>query len=123
MTDLNLIAEAFAEYFRNWQIALPSKNLELRQPGNIQSEGWYIQFLFGTEGGLGFFDFYARHRMTNDLHVRIFASGESVHLPALADILFFPADATDEQKQAIQQRFDGDNERIAEDLRRKGFSQ
>ena len=44
--SLKLIAEYFKEYFANWKINLPEKDLKNRQNGYIQ-DGWLIQYCFG----------------------------------------------------------------------------
>lgn len=114
-------AEIFARYFESWDITLPAEAIENRQRGEIQSRGWTIHYLFGSNERGEFLDFYAAHRMTNDRHERIYTSGETESLPAIQDWLFYPENATKAQKKQAEREYREHNERVAEELKKKGF--
>ena len=108
---MELIKKKFDEYFSNWKIELPNENLNERLNGYIQLSGWLIQYCFGTENGIEYLDFYASHRMTNDRHVRIYANGEIIHLPAFWG--FYNVDS--------KEAYDKNNMKVTKLLIEKGF--
>lgn len=118
---MNQIPNIFADYFKNWDITLPPEAIENRLPVKIQSRGWTIQYQFGSNDHGDFLDFYASHRMTNDRHVRIYETGETKSLPAFQELIIYPADADEAEKERIEKEYSEHNRRIAEELRRKGF--
>ena len=115
------LAQIFEAYFGQWDIHLSAETLATRQPGQLQMAGWTIHYLFGSDERGEYLDFYATHRMTNDRHVRIRASGETEMLPAFLDEICYPADATDEQRRQIEQEYRRHNIEVGDELRRKGF--
>ena len=74
------IKECFDEKFQNWQIALPSEDLQQRTRGSIQKNGWTINYLFGQEDGKEYLEYFASHRMTNDTLNRIYEDGSEALL-------------------------------------------
>ena len=100
---------------------MPPEALTTRQPGRLSASGWTIHYLFGTDEQGDYLDFYAQHRMTNDRHVRIRATGETEMLPAILDAVAFPPDASDEQRRQVEQACRRHNISVTEGLRRKGF--
>jgi len=118
---LNRIPAVFANYFERWQISLPDGAVEKRLSDKIQSSGWTIHYQFGVNDRGEFLDFYASHRMTNDRHMRIYASGETEGLPALWDMLIYPVNATAAQKKQIEHEHNEHNKRVMDELKRKGF--
>ena len=118
----NKIGKVFADYFSNWDIRLPAEALQDQQPGEIKSNGWIIQYKFGSDDkGRVFLDFYASHRMTNDRHERIYMSGEIEGLPAYQDMILYPRNATENQKNQTRRKHQQHNEEVSKELRRKGF--
>ena len=117
----DLVRGIFANSFRFWDITLSRSAVEERQPGTIRKDRWHIQYLFGSGDYTWYMDYYARHPMTSDRHVRIWASGDVKWLPALMDSIWYPANSTEEQREKIRQMFRRRNARVAEMLRRKGF--
>jgi hypothetical protein len=115
--ESNQIPTVFAQYFDHWHITLPDDAVKTQLPGKIQLSGWYIQYKFDFNDRGKYLDFYASHRMTNDRHLRIYASGEIEGLSALLDMFFFPANDTPEQKDEIRQL----NKRVRDELKQKGF--
>jgi len=116
---MNKVDEVFADYFRNWGIRLPTEVLQDRQPGEIRSHGWVIQYQFGANEGGAFLDFYASHRMTNGRHLRIYESGETEDLPAYWDMIIYPA--TKSQKNLAERKYQQHNAEVSKELKRKGF--
>lgn len=115
------IAETFAAYFAPWGITLPEEALAGRRSGTIRTQGWTIQYRFDADEQGPFLDFYATHRMTNDRHVRIHASGRVEHLLSYWEHLIYPPNATPEQKRLAEQEFNEYNRRVTNLLRMKGF--
>ena len=118
---MNRIPELISEYFGRWGISLPQDAIESQLSGKIQSHGWTIKYLFGVDEQGEFLDFYATHRMTNDRHERIYASGETEDLPALLDFIVCPPDATEPQWREIEREQQEYNNRVMEELKQKGF--
>ncbi len=118
---MNKIDEVFADYFRHWDIRLPTEALQRCQPGEIRSHGWMIQYQFGTNERGAFLDFYASHRMTNDRHLRIYESGETEDLPAYGDMIIYPPNATKNQKKQAEREYQQHNAEVSKELKSKGF--
>lgn len=82
---MNKIKELFDTYFEPSGITLPEEVLVTQQPGVIdQFAGWQILYVFGREDNQRYLEFYATHRMSNDLYRRIYESGEVVRFDGLA---------------------------------------
>jgi hypothetical protein len=109
------IKKHFDEYFSNWKIELPEKDLADRLNGYIAKSGWLIQYCFGTENGMGYLDFYASHRMTNDRHLRIYENGETKELLAYLEFFFFDDNGTGKRK------YEEHNKEVRKMLIEKGF--
>ena len=72
---MNPIKQRFDDKFRPWQIELPLEDLTAERKGSIQASGWTIRYHFGYEGGRGYLEYFASHRMTNDTLNRIYEDG------------------------------------------------
>jgi hypothetical protein len=118
---MNQIPAVFAEHFQPWHIVLPADALETQHAGEIAEQGWLIQYLFGHDERGSYLDYYAQHRMTNARHVRIYESGTTEDLPSEQEFIVYPANATPEEMEQIQQEYYAYNRRVGEELRRKGF--
>lgn len=118
---MDMIATEFATYFATWGIVLPADDLAARRRGSVSAAGWRIQYLFGADEQGEYLDFYARHRMTNERHERIYASGQMLGLPTMHEFMVFPADASPEDKARIEQEYYAHNRAIGALLREKGF--
>ncbi len=70
------IVGRFGRDFGAWGIALPPEDVKERWRGTILAAGWAIWYLFGTDEGGEYLDYYACHRMTNDRHERIREDGD-----------------------------------------------
>ena len=117
----SLIAARFAGYFDRRQICLPEEALSTRQRGEIRSHGWSIQYLFGADQEGEYLDFFANHRMTNARHERIYASGAMQRLPTYEEFIVYPAHATQEEREKIDEAYQSHNAAVSELLRQKGF--
>ncbi len=115
------IAAEFASYFATWGIELPAADLAARRRGSVSAAGWSIQYLFGADAQGKYLDFYATHRMTNERHLRIYASGTIEYLPTMHEFTVFPAAASPEDKARIEQEYYAHNRAIGALLRAKGF--
>ena len=116
---LQAIATAFARSFAHWQLTLPERNLDLREPGTIHDRGWLIQYRFGRDADGEYLDYYAAHRMTNDSHVRLHADGRRTRLEAYADC--FVVDPDPARADLAREEFEAHNQRVRRALAEKGF--
>ncbi len=116
---MDQIAQIFAAQFAHWKITLPEEALSSRSRGRIRKAGWHITYVFGEDAKGPYLDYYARHRMTNDRHVRIYANGDLDHLPAEEDLRLCSQDPEEDSK--LEAEYIARNRKIAEMLRRKGL--
>jgi hypothetical protein len=116
-----VIAAEFASYFAHWKIVLPEADLAARRRGSVHAAGWTIQYLFGADAQGEYLDFYATHRMTNERHQRIYASGQIEYLPTMHEFMVFPAAASQADKERIEREYYEHNRAIGALLRAKGF--
>ncbi|MEA4908732.1 MAG: hypothetical protein GYA17_13430 [Chloroflexi bacterium] len=119
MTDS--IYQVFAAYFDQWGIQLPEGALQRSQPGRLTAGGWTVRYLPGEDERGRYLDFYATHRMTNDRHVRIYASGETEMLPAYLEHVIYPENASQEQQRQAEGEYRQYNAQVTALLRQKGF--
>jgi hypothetical protein len=118
---LEKISKLFEDYFAHWHITLPPESLACRSQGEIhQEDGWQIQYLFGRDARGEYLDFYARHRMTNDRHLRIYEDGTQVALPAEWGWFAYHPKVPGDEERARRER-DEHDQRVRDELRRKGF--
>jgi hypothetical protein len=115
------IEQYFREYFRHWQIALPPRDVAARAGGHIFERGWHIGYAWGSEQGEEYLEVLAQHRLTNDEHFRVFASGRVEGLPAPAELYSWGPDATESDKREAGRAYVERNQRIYADLREKGL--
>jgi hypothetical protein len=118
---MNKIGKMFAAYFKNWSIRLPPEALRGHRPGELRAHGWFIQYQFGTSERGTFLDFYAKHRMTNDRHLRIHESGETEDLPAIWNMIIYPVNATKKQEEQANRECQQHNAAVAKEIERKDF--
>ena len=114
---LQSIAEAFAAYFASWEIRIPHDKIAGRRAGHLNKAGWDIRWIFGEEDNDEYLEFYACHRMTNDRRLRLYASGRQQSMAAAQQMMVFPTNATNEDKQRIEAEYFEYNRAIAEELR------
>ena len=118
---VDTIEEYIREHFRDWEIALPEHDVAARADGHIFARGWHIGYVWGNEAGEEYLEMLAQHRMTDDTHVRVFASGRVEDLPAPASFYVYGPNATEAEKQKAQRKHLADNQRIYADLRERGL--
>jgi len=121
MHSIAAIERSFRDYFRHWDIALPAAAVEARSPGHIFERGWHIGYVWDREDGEEYLEVLAQHRMTNDRHFRVFASGRVEQLPAAADFYSYGQDATDEEIERAERDYVEHNRRVYADLRMRGL--
>ena len=118
---MHVMAREFAKYFAHWKIELPNDDVEERRRGTLHAEGWTIQYLFGADAQGEYLDFYATHRMTNERHQRIYASGQIEDLPTMQEFMIFPPNVSQADKERIEREYYAHNRIIGTLLREKGF--
>ncbi len=116
---MGVMEDVFAGYFSAWGIALPPEDARGRGRGKIVAAGWAIWYLFGSDEGGEYLDYYAAHRMTNDRHVRIRDGGEVEHLPAIVSMR--PASRDPEEDARLRAEHRDETRRTARLLEEKGF--
>jgi hypothetical protein len=121
VSSTDAIEKYFAEYFEQWSISLPPDSVTARSPGHIFEHGWHIGYLWGTENGEEYLEALAQHRMTNDRHFRVFASGRVEELPAPQEFFAYGPNATDEEKEQAELKYVEYNRRIHAELRDLGL--
>ena len=124
MSDWEQIRQRFNRRFAPCGIeelpidALPSGKVRL-----IVQKGWtiWLRFYTNTDDGRNHLDYYAAHRLSDDIHCRMYADGEEESLPAIVCMYAIPKNATEEDvKEARAQHFSR-NQEIEKLLEEKGF--
>jgi hypothetical protein len=80
------IVDRFAANFGPWGLTLPIADVVHRRSGVLRGGGWVVQYVFGKDERGEYLDYYARHRMTEDNHFRLYADGTFAPLPAMSAI-------------------------------------
>lgn len=94
--SLGVLKLRFAENFEVWGIFLPEEDVAKRAKGEINEEGWTIQYVFGSNEKGEYLDYFSGHRMTNSVLTRLYADGSGECLGLDQDIRFI-SDDPDEQ--------------------------
>lgn len=116
---MDTAAELFSRDFSHLAIQLPPQDIAQRHRGRINQEGWAIWYLFGGDERGEYLDYYAAHRMTDDRHVRIYASGEREDLPTIQSVRLCSDDPVENQRLADE--LFAKNQHVAALLESKGF--
>jgi hypothetical protein len=111
----------FTEYFRNWGVQLPAASVASRTAGHIFERGWHIGYLWGHKGDDEYLEVLAQHRMTNDRHFRVFASGRVEDLPTADGFCLHQPDATTAERSQAERESVERNRRVYADLRERGL--
>lgn len=115
---MDRIRAAFAEMFSAWGITLP-ENIE--RDGVISEAGWSIRYHCAEdEQGEPTLELLAENRMTNSSRTLISADGTVTALESFADSYAFDPDDP-EGAAAARAEMEAHNERVAEDLRKRGM--
>jgi len=112
------IRRTFCELFRP-RIALPERQPGAPERGEFRQERYYVRYLWGSQDGELYLDYYARHEMARDLHVRIWGQGGVQQLPAITNI---PARPSRRTREECWRRFQERHPEAAAVLRAKGFA-
>jgi hypothetical protein len=114
------ITERFDRHFSNWDIHLPPGAEAAGRSGTIYKRGWMIRYLFGTEDGERFLEYYASHRMTNDRRLRIFESGREKDLEAIEEMYMYDPKVQGDEERAEREYIEN-NQRVARELKKLGL--
>jgi hypothetical protein len=94
-SDRSTIQKTFMELFARHDLKIPDENLRDGTPGSLPYGSGRIMFAFGIderEGGVGFMEYYAHHRIGGDFRGRIYQDGRHVSLPALSTMIAYNPD-------------------------------
>ena len=114
------IQDTFTKLFERTNLRLPEENLRERRPGSIPWGSGRVLFVFGTEDGQEYLEYYAHHRIGGDVHGKIYGDGKHVSLPVLCSMICFdPEIPGDEEKTrcAMEEEY----RKTWEDLEGKGL--
>jgi len=117
---MKAIKRKFEQYFKNWDIKLPDESIAGRSPGLIRQAGWSIKYIFGKEDGREYLEFYAMHRMTDDIHMKIYDDGKSVELDEISSGYCFDPDRPGDEGRAKSETIKR-NRRTYKELQKKGL--
>lgn len=120
MSGVDAIEAYVRDYFHAWGIELPQESLAAREGGHIFESGWHIGYVWGIENGDEYLDL-AQHRMTNDRNFRAFASGRVESMPAPPAFVVYPREATEGERQKLDDEYVETNRRVHADLRERGL--
>jgi len=112
------IRESFKNYFQAFGIELPEP---IPSQGQLSINDWFIRYvLTQDEQQASCLDFYAHHPQTNPRHVRILRNGEVIALESFLDGFSFDPNIEGDKEAALK-KFRKHNERVGEELRKKGL--
>ena len=112
------IRASFKDYIQAFGLELPEP---IPAKGQLQQNGWFIKYVVTQdERQEPCLDFYADHPQTNPRHVRILHTGEVMALEGFLEGYSFDPNIEGDKEAALQ-RFRAHNERVGEELRRKGL--
>ncbi len=114
------IESRFAAYFTNWNLRLPRNAAALEEPGTVADDGWVVRYVFDSDRGERYLEFYATHRMTDDRRVRIWGSGKTRSLETLRTMYAYRPEIPGDQERAAREHREL-NVRIASELEELGL--
>jgi hypothetical protein len=115
-----VVEARFAGYFGDGGIRLPEDAVQREVPGLIQQDGWTIRYVFRSDAGATYLEFYATHPTISDTRVLIYGSGKTKDLEALDSMYVYDAKIPGDQERAARESRDR-NTRIAEELQALGL--
>ncbi len=104
--------EAFEQDFAQWDLHLPADAITTKRGGQIRDAGWSIRYNFGDDARGEYLDYYATgHDVVDnppgdDLHVRIYESGERVALPTVLEAYMYGRDPTWEELERARRKYE-----------------
>jgi hypothetical protein len=119
--QIEAIEHAFADAFAAWDLRLPVGAAFTREGGHIFQRGWHIGFVWGEENGEEYLEYLAQHRMTDDRHHRIWASGRIEQLPTASSMMVIPRGASEAEIKALETNFSARHAAISAQLRERGL--
>ena len=105
--------------FDHWGITLPASDVAGRRRGKFVQSRWSIWYLFGSDEGGEYLDYYACHSMTNDRHVRVYADGRRQALTTTQDFRVCSEDPVEDAR--LEAEYCAESRRVQEMLEAKGF--
>lgn len=88
-TDLEKIREVFARQFSHFHLHLPEQNVRERKKGSMTyGSSGELTYIFGTDEGREYLEYFAYHRMGND-HSRIYEDGTLIEYDELSTIVCY----------------------------------
>ena len=111
--------DVFARSFAAWDIVLPDEAVAHRRDGTLRAAGWQIRYRWHADGSL---EYRAGHRMTSEQWAIIGADGQVRQLPVPAEFKVCPADATDEDRRDVDERYGAEWRRHGELVVERGMS-
>ena len=91
-------------------LVLPKGAAAEEEPGVVVGQGWHIRYIFGSDEEGKYLDFLGSHRMTNQRHIRLRASGEVEGLPAPQE--WFLWNGSEEDRQRAESEYLAYNRQI-----------
>ena len=104
--------EAFEGDFAQWSLHLPEDAIAAKRGGQIREAGWSLRYNFGRDSHGEYLDYYAVGREvvddppSDDLHVRIYESGERVALPTVLEAYMYGRDPTWEELERARKKYE-----------------
>lgn len=114
-----VMASEFAGRFRHFGIDLPPNDVQTRRRGRIGENGWVIWYAFGIDAEGEFLDYYASHRLTDDIHRRVRPDGCVTRLPAYSSLRRSSADPLNDAE--YEREYRENCRHVRELLLAKGF--
>jgi hypothetical protein len=115
------IADAFNDYFANFDIRIEADDVTLGSRREIRDKGWCIRLKVDPDdAGSPSLEFYAGHRMTDDRHHRIWADGYVEDLDAIRTFYGYNPKIPGAEEEA-KREYLAHNRMVSEQLRASGL--
>lgn len=109
----------FALTFANWGLILPPDDVAARRRGKICDQGWAIWYLFDRDERGEYLDYYSAHRMTGDVHERVYEDGSLEYLDTMLEFGRCSDDPVEHARLKAEEL--AEQRRVAQLLEEKGF--
>lgn len=121
MSKRVLIAQRFAEDYLRRGVPVEADAVAGHDAGHLFEKGWHLGFVWDEEGGEEYLEILAQHRMTNDRHYRVWASGPFESLEAPRESMTIPHGADAAELERHTREYHEENARIYARLRERGL--